>query len=91
MKQRDARRTSMLEQALGDLRARFDGRVLAIDEVVAERWGELSGAARASGGALPVIDALLAATALQHNLVLVTRNERDFRRTGATVLNPFDS
>ena len=38
---------------------------------------------------LPTVDGLLAATALMHDLTIVTRNERDFSRSGASVLNPF--
>ncbi len=62
----------------------FQGRVLAIDAAVADQWGRI-GALRP----IPVIDGLLAATALAHDLTLVTRNERDVAGLGAKVLNPF--
>jgi predicted nucleic acid-binding protein len=58
--------------------------VLGIDNAVADRWGRMS-AIRP----IPVIDGLLAATAVTHDLTLVTRNDRDIAGLGATVLNPF--
>lgn len=86
----DRRRRAKLEQALADFRARFADRVLHVDEVVAETWGEMNGRARVSGGGpLSAIDSLIAATAIAHRLVVVTRNARHFERTGAHVINPF--
>jgi predicted nucleic acid-binding protein len=66
-----SRRRATLEAWLDkDLRERFEDRILAIDQEVADRWGLLTAAARNSGIVLPVIDGLLAATALEHNLTL---------------------
>ena len=73
-----------------ELRLRFQGRVLPVTEEVAGVWGRLSGEAEALGKKLPVIDALLGATALVHGLTVVTRNTADIARTGATVLNPWE-
>jgi predicted nucleic acid-binding protein len=74
-----------------ELRPRFADRILAVDEGVARRWGRLAGDREAQGeGVLPVIDGLLAATALVHELVLVTRNSKDFAATGVAVLNPWE-
>lgn len=73
----------------GDLLVRFEGRILAVDQIVAERWGRLAGALAKQGFPLSVVDGLLASTALQHNLTLVTRNTRDVIRTGVTVLDPW--
>ena len=81
---RDAGRAAMLERWLADIAIAFGPRVLRIDERVAETWGRLS-AART----VPVVDALLAATALVHDLTLVTRNTGDLEGLGAKVLNPF--
>ena len=64
----------------------FEDRVLAVDIAVAERWGVLCAQA---GQTPPAIDALLAATALQHGLRLVTRNEQDFTFPGLEVINPW--
>ena len=83
-------RAARLEILLTGLRHRFQGRILPLDEDVLDRWGRLAGAAEARGVRLPVIDALFAATALHHNLVLVTRNVRDMAGTGVALFNPWD-
>jgi len=69
-----------------DLSVFFLGRVLSIDEQVADRWGQLVAAA---GRPLPAIDSLLAATALVHGLTVVTRNAKDFEGLGMAVINPW--
>ncbi len=83
----DARRRDRLAHWLATtLPIWFDDRVLTIDTAVATRWAHLLAAA---GRPLPAIDSLLAATALQHDLVLVTRNLRDFDFPGLTVHSPW--
>ena len=72
-----------------DLRARFRDRILPVDESIAERWGALSAIATANGKPVPVIDGLLAATAVHHDLMLVTRNVQDVAGTGVPTLNPW--
>jgi len=72
-----------------DLVLRFADRILAIDQAVADRWGWIAAQAIAAKSPLPVIDGLLAATALQHNLTLVTRNTKDVVLTGVAVFNPW--
>jgi predicted nucleic acid-binding protein len=72
-----------------DLAVRFAGRILPVDQPVADRWGLLAGRAAAAKHPLPVVDALLAATALQHNLTLVTRNTKDVAGTGVPVFDPW--
>jgi hypothetical protein len=62
----------------------FADRVLPVDAAAARLWGELS--ARRS---LPVVDALIAATAITRGLTLVTRNTRDVAATGVPVLDPW--
>jgi len=64
----------------------FVGRLLGIDQPVADRWGRVQASA---GRTLPVIDGLLAATALQHDLTLVTRNVTDFAGLGVPLVNPW--
>lgn len=64
----------------------FEGRVVTVDLAVADRWGRMLAAA---GRPLPTIDSLLAATALHHELRLVTRNTRDYRFPGLEVINPW--
>jgi predicted nucleic acid-binding protein len=74
-----------------DLRARFAGRILPIDGPVADRWGQLAGDVKRQGKTLAVIDGLLAASALQHNLTVVSRNTSDFVHTRVSVLNPWEA
>lgn len=70
-----------------DLAERFGGRLLPIDTHVAARWGVLVGESEKRGIPLPVIDSLLAATALVHGFRIVTRNVRDFERCGVACVN----
>jgi toxin FitB len=71
------------------IEARFGGHIVPVDLRVALRFGHLSGLLRRSGRKPPVIDTLLAATAIEHGLVLVTRNTRDAAATGAQLLDPW--
>lgn len=85
-----SRRRAALEAWLDkDLLARFEDRILVIDQEVADRWGLLTAAARNRGIVLPVIDGLLAATALEHNLTLVTRDTGQIPSMGVAVFNPW--
>jgi predicted nucleic acid-binding protein len=72
-----------------EVKVRFSGRILPVDEDIAERWGWLAAEAKMRGRPLPVIDGLLAATALHYNLVLVSRNVSDFLTTSVPILNPW--
>ena len=82
----EARRQALLDWLESDLPTFFTGRVLTVDGPVADRWGRLSAAA---GRPLPAIDSLLAATALEHDLVLVTRNAKDFAGLPVELFNPW--
>ncbi len=73
-----------------DLQERFAGRILGIDAAVANRWGWIVAHAQVRGMRLPVVDGLIAATALHHNLTAVTRNVRDFSLDGLSVFNPWE-
>jgi toxin FitB len=81
---RDPDKAAALERWLRQVEAAFDGRVLGIDNAVSDQWGRMS-AVRP----IPVIDGLLAATAVTNGLTLVTRNDRNIAGLGAMVLNPF--
>jgi toxin FitB len=70
-----------------ELHVRFSGRILPSDERVADRWGLLAANAKAKGKALSVVCGLLAATAIHHNLTIVSRNENDFAPTQVPVVN----
>ena len=86
----DGRRREALSAWLAeDLPARFAGRILPIDPTIAQRWGDLMAQARQSGFALSVMDGFFAATALDRELVLATRNTKDFARLGVPLLNPW--
>jgi toxin FitB len=88
---RSARRTA-LEAWLGkELPLRFSNRILGVDQEVADRWGHLSDLTSARGVHLGVIDGLLAATAMQHDLTLVTRDTRDVGTTGVMLFNPWSN
>lgn len=79
-----------IEAALAALEVRFAGRLLPMSDAAVRRWGAVSGAVkRATGQTPPVIDTMLAATALEHDLYLVTRNVRDVQHSGAAVFNPW--
>jgi predicted nucleic acid-binding protein len=83
------KRLTLLDWLEVELPAFFTGRILDIDGAVADRWGRLIAEA---GRPLPAIDSLLAATAVQHGLILVTRNVRDVQGlSGVTLLNPWDA
>jgi hypothetical protein len=84
-----ARRTALERWLSTDLPRQFLGRVLPIDEPVAEAWGRLAAAGRQQGRELPVIDGLLLATAAVHGLTLATRDEADCADRGVPVLNPW--
>jgi len=80
------RRMALTDWLETDLPAFFAGRILPVDAQVADRWGRLLSAA---GRPLPAIDSLLAASAAQHGLSMVTRNSRDFADLGLDVINPW--
>jgi toxin FitB len=86
------RRRDQLDRWLAvDLPERFAGRVLSVDALVAERWGSLRAAGARAGRTLPVVDSLIAATALEHGLAVATRNVRDFLDTGVELVDPWDT
>jgi toxin FitB len=80
----DAAAADRLAEWVERLEAEFAERIIPVDRAIARIWGELS--ARRS---LPVVDTLIAATALASDLTLVTRNVRDVAATGVNVINPW--
>ncbi|HTC11191.1 MAG TPA: type II toxin-antitoxin system VapC family toxin [Acetobacteraceae bacterium] len=84
------RRHSQLDVWLREeLPLRFTGRMLPIDEAVAEACGHLVARGEALGRTISAMDGFLAATAMVHQLTLVTRNVVDFRQLVSRILNPW--
>jgi toxin FitB len=69
----------------------FAGRILPVTQSVGNRWGVLGGECQLRGSPLNTADGMIAATALERDLTLVTRNSRDFAGLGVTVFNPWDA
>jgi hypothetical protein len=85
VRRKDPTQAQTLDAWCGRVVIAFNGRILPVTQEIAETWGRLSAPDK-----LPLIDGLLAATAIVHDLILVTRNTRDVARTGVKLLNPFD-
>lgn len=86
MERKDVRQGQQLRTWLDDqVMARFDGRILSIDAVVAKRTARLHVPSPGSER-----DTMIAATALVHRMTVVTRNVADFSASGVTILNPWD-
>ena len=85
------RRTELEEWLERDLEQWFEERLLPVTKAIADRWGILSARELIRGRPLPNIDGVIAATALEHDLTLVTRNVKDFTGLGARVLNPWEA
>lgn len=83
IRRRDVPSAMALEQWLTRLTETFGERILPIDNAIADQWGRLN-----VPDPIPTVDGLLAATALVHDLTLVTRNTRDVERSGVRLLDP---
>lgn len=83
------RKVALVGWLANDLLQRFSRRVLPIDTAVAQMWGIKRGEAAARGVVLPFADSQIAATAIAHNMTIVTRNTADFQRCGAITLDPW--
>ncbi len=86
LRRRDKRAGKRLSDWLVAVTSEYGDRIIPITTAVCERWALLN-----VPGPLPVIDGLLAATALERDLVLVTRNTADVEPTGVALVNPFDA
>ncbi len=89
IKLRPSRRRATFEGWFAELRDRFTDRVLSVDEPVAIEWGRICARAELAGKPVPVVDAMIAATAIVHGLSVVTRNSSDIARTGAPIIDPW--
>lgn len=81
---KDTKVAGTLERWLLGLESHYADRILPITAAIADRWGRLS-----LNQPLPVSDGLIAATALEHKLTIVTRNVANFQRSGVNLINPF--
>ena len=81
---RDPLQAEALDQWLTHVKQSYEGRILSVNMDISEVWGQMHYIRNA-----PVVDGLLAATAMVHNLTLVTRNIQHVQGLGASLLNPF--
>lgn len=85
-----SRRRAELERMIHEkIPAWFQDRILPVTRIIAERWGVLDGERQLAGRPLNMADGMIAATALEHDLTVVTRNVKDFDQLGVTVFNPW--
>lgn len=85
-RRRDPHQAAVLDSRLAIIEDVYRSRIVPVDHEVADRWGRLM-----VPDPMPAFDTLLAATALVHDWTVVTRNVKDFQRTGVRLLNPFSS
>jgi toxin FitB len=83
-------RRDTLSAWLGQLTQAYAQRILPINSEIAALWGEITAIAQQQGAVLPAADGLIAATAIQHGLHLMTRNVKDFAATQVMLLNPWE-
>jgi predicted nucleic acid-binding protein len=85
----DGAKRRALQNWFETLREQFRDSILDFDEAVAIRWGNLNAELERKGRIIPLEDSYLAATALEHNLCIATRNEKDFNGIGVQSVNPW--
>ena len=86
----DSQRKAELQNYLDKIRRRFEGRILPITETTFLVWGKMVAEFEKKGIVRPALDSFLEATALEHDLILVTRNGRNFSDSSVTILNPWE-
>jgi toxin FitB len=85
------RRTELEAWFENDLLPRFQARILPVTQSIADRWGTLDAQRQLSGAPLNTADGMIAATAVEHGLAVVTRNVKDFAGLGVDIFNPWDN
>jgi toxin FitB len=85
------RRAALEEWFEQGLPAWFESHLLPVDKAIADRWGRLTIEAKKKGISLTTADGLIAATAIAHDLAVVTRNVTDFVTCGLTIINPWEA
>jgi len=89
VRSKEGRQREALQAWLTRLIDAMHGRIHGFNVSVAHVWAEQEHLLEKTGQRIPVEDAYIAATARRHNLTIVTGNDRDFRRPGLKVFNPF--
>ena len=84
------RRRELSDWLENELLIRFQDNLIELDVNILIQWGKLNARLEIRGRRTPAIDSLIAATALEHEFILVTRNESDFVGTGVEILNPWE-
>lgn len=87
----DGRKKRSLLEWLAGLERQFGERIVPVDQEAARIWGEITARSQVKGSPLPVVDGLLAATAIRHGMHVMTRNTRHFTHTGALIIDPWVS
>ena len=85
----DSHRKTALTEWVSKIRAEMADRVLPFESSTAEYWASMCATAEKSGTPLSAIDSMIAATALEHGLVIATRNTRDFEAAPVMLINPW--
>lgn len=85
----DTRAKRLERWLLNDILKAYTDRILPVDDSVAFVWGDVCGSEERVGKKFPVVDSLIAATALARRMTLVTRNVNDVTGTGVLIMNPF--
>jgi predicted nucleic acid-binding protein len=91
IKKSQASRYQKLNNWLLKIEQRFAGRILPLNKNILDTWATICGESEASGKKLPIMDSLIASTATQYNLIIVTRNINDFKFSSNQLFNPWDS
>lgn len=86
----EGKKKESLSLWLAELEKNYARAILPIGPETVRLWGDLTAHAQKQGRIIPVSDGLIAATAKEHGLTLITRNIKDFEYTGAMIENPWD-
>jgi toxin FitB len=87
----DPQRRARLERWLEtDVLRWFEGRILPVTREIADHWGVIDGTCQLRGTKANTVDGLIAATALEHGLTVVTRNVKDFALFSVSLFNPWE-
>ena len=84
------KKKKLLNWLYSDLFKRFEGRIVDVDSDIMLKWGYLTSALKKKGKPMPIMYAIIAATAISKNFTLITRNEKDFRNLDLEIVNPFN-